>query len=79
MKALFTSSLSKAEENEGISSEQIKETIRTMIVEEGKKPLSDQKLVEKLAEEGIAVSRRTVAKYRIQMNIPDSRQRGLFL
>ncbi len=79
LKALFTSSLSKAEENEGISSEQIKETIRTMIAEEGKKPLSDQKLVEKLAEEGIAVSRRTVAKYRIQMNIPDSRQRGLFL
>lgn len=79
LKALFTSALSKDGENEGISSDKIKERIRALIAEEGKKPLSDQKLAEQLAAEGITVSRRAVAKYRIQMNIPDSRQRGLRL
>lgn len=79
MKALFTSALSKNEESRGISPEKIKERIRAMIVSEGKKPLSDQKLADSLAREGMEVSRRAVAKYRIQMNIPDSRQRGLCL
>ena len=36
-------------------------------------------LTDCLAEEGLSVSRRAVAKYRIQMNIPDSRQRGMGL
>lgn len=79
MKALFTSALSKNEENQGISPEKIKERIRAMIAAEGRKPLSDQKLADCLAEEGLSVSRRAVAKYRIQMNIPDSRQRGMGL
>lgn len=77
VKSLFTSSLSKEGEGQGISPEKIKERIRAMIAAEGKKPLSDQKLAHGLAEEGIPVSRRAVAKYRIQMNIPDSRQRGM--
>lgn len=79
MKALFTSALSKNEESQGISPEKIKERIRAMIASEGKKPLSDQKLADSLALEGMEVSRRAVAKYRIQMNIPDSRQRGMRL
>ena len=60
-----------------MSPEHIKEKIRCIIACEGKKPFSDQKLADSLAAEGITVSRRAVAKYRIQMNIPDSRQRGL--
>lgn len=76
LKSLFTSALSKGEEGQGISPEKIKERIRAMIEKEGEKPFSDQKLADNLAEEGIFVSRRAVAKYRIQMNIPDSRQRG---
>ena len=40
--------------------------------EDKKKPLSDQKLVKKLEEEGVQISRRTVAKYRMQMEIPDA-------
>ncbi|MCI9603500.1 MAG: RNA polymerase factor sigma-54 [Ruminococcus sp.] len=79
LKSLFTSALSRDGEREGVSSGKIKERIRALIAGEEKKPLSDQKLAEKLAEEGITVSRRAVAKYRIQMNIPDSRQRGLRL
>ena len=58
---------------------ELEEKVQEMIEKEGKKPLSDQKITERLAEEGIQVSRRVVQKYRIQLNIPDSRQRGLRL
>lgn len=78
LKSLFTPAVAKSGgEQDGVSPEHIKEKIRAIIASEGKKPFSDQKLAEKLADEGIAVSRRAVAKYRIQMNIPDSRQRAL--
>lgn len=79
LKALFTTAVAKSGEQDGVSPEHIKEKIRSIIACEGKKPFSDQKLAEKLADEGIALSRRAVAKYRIQMNIPDSRQRALLL
>ena len=78
LKSLFTSAAVKNTEQQNISPEYIKEKIRALIALEGKKPFSDQKLTEKLADEGIIISRRAVAKYRIQMNIPDSRQRELF-
>lgn len=79
LKSLFTSAVSKSQEQDGISPEHIKERIRAAIAREGKKTFSDQKLAELLAAEGISISRRAVAKYRIQMNIPDSRQRALLL
>jgi RNA polymerase sigma-54 factor len=43
------------------------------------KPLSDNKLTTLLADQGIQVARRTVAKYRESMNIPSSSQRKRFL
>jgi RNA polymerase sigma-54 factor len=43
--------------------------------EDPKKPYSDDKLVEKLKEEGIDIARRTVAKYRQQLGVPPARQR----
>jgi RNA polymerase sigma-54 factor len=47
-----------------------------MIDEEDKKdPLNDQTIAAKLKEQGFNVARRTVAKYREQMNIPVSRLR----
>ncbi len=79
LKALFTAAVAKSGEQAGVSPEHIKEKIRAFIGAEGKKPFSDQKLAEKLADEGIVISRRAVAKYRIQMNIPDSRQRAMLL
>ncbi len=79
LKALFTTGLSEKTGAESVSAEVIRERIRQMIAGEGKKPLSDQRLADRLSEEGIDVSRRAVAKYRMQMNIPDSRQRGLLL
>jgi RNA polymerase sigma-54 factor len=40
-----------------------------------KKPLSDQALADQLRRDGIAVARRTVAKYREALNIPSSSDR----
>ena len=42
------------------------------------KPISDSQLAARLGEEGISIARRTVAKYREQMNIlPASQRRGV--
>ena len=60
-----------------ISSISIKAMIREYIEDEDKSsPYSDQKLADELKEkEGMKLSRRTVAKYRNEMNIPSSIQR----
>jgi RNA polymerase sigma-54 factor len=47
--------------------------------ENTKKPLSDNKLGVLLEEQGIIVARRTVAKYREQLNIPPSNERRRLL
>ncbi|MBB1485723.1 RNA polymerase factor sigma-54 [Oceanospirillum sediminis] len=58
------------------SSTAIRAMIKKMIAEEPpRKPLSDSKLANMLAEQGIKVARRTVAKYREAMNIPPSNER----
>jgi RNA polymerase sigma-54 factor len=58
------------------SSEAIKAKIKKLIDEEdSSKILSDDKLVERLKEEGINIARRTVAKYREALNIGSSVQR----
>ncbi|MEK5441170.1 MULTISPECIES: RNA polymerase factor sigma-54 [unclassified Fredinandcohnia] len=59
------------------SSTQVKNVLKELIDEENKqKPLSDQDIVSILKEEhGILVSRRTIAKYRDQLNIPSSSKR----
>ncbi|MAB21817.1 MAG: RNA polymerase factor sigma-54, partial [Idiomarina sp.] len=43
------------------------------------KPLSDSKIAELIAEQGIQVARRTIAKYRESLNIPSSSQRKSLL
>ncbi len=50
----------------------VAEIIRT---EDPKAPLNDDKIAAQLKEEGIELSRRTVAKYRQQLDIPNARQR----
>nr|WP_309101214.1 RNA polymerase factor sigma-54 [Fredinandcohnia onubensis] len=59
------------------SSTQVKNVLKQLVDEENKqKPLSDQEIVSILKEEhGILVSRRTIAKYRDQLNIPSSSKR----
>ncbi|MGW8179229.1 MAG: RNA polymerase factor sigma-54, partial [bacterium] len=63
---------------ENVSTVHVKEKIKKIIeVENSEKPLSDQIISKMLSNEGIRITRRTVAKYRDQMHIPGSRERKL--
>jgi len=54
----------------------IKSRIKELVENENRKtPLSDQQLTEKLETEGIRISRRTVSKYRKELNIANSSKR----
>jgi RNA polymerase sigma-54 factor len=78
MKYFFTTAVktSMFSEEEAVSSTQVKKAIQKLIKNENKqKPLSDQKIVQQLKEKGFDVSRRTIAKYRDQLNIPSSTMR----
>lgn len=59
--------------NEVMSKESIKQKLKAIIEKEGS--LSDQKLSDKLAEQGISIARRTVAKYRSELNFNSSYDR----
>ena len=64
------------EEGEEVSTRILKLRIKKMVEEEdSKKPLTDEQIAKVLSKEGVKLSRRTVAKYRDQMNIPGSRER----
>ena len=64
------------EEGEEVSTRIIKLRIKKLIEEEDShNPITDDQVVKILAREGIKLSRRTVAKYRDQMQIPGSRER----
>jgi RNA polymerase sigma-54 factor len=74
-KYFFSSHLSTAD-GEDQSSTSVRAKIRRLIgAENPAKPLSDSKIASLLAEEGIKVARRTVAKYRESMNIASSSER----
>ena len=61
---------------EEVSSREVKQIVRDLIgVEDKSKPLSDDKLEDLLNEKGYNIARRTVAKYREQLNIPVARLR----
>ena len=61
---------------EEVSSREVKKIIQDLIAEEDKqKPLSDEKIEELLNQKGYNIARRTVAKYREQLNIPVARLR----
>lgn len=58
--------------------DQMKDKIKNVLSEEDEnRPLSDQKIAQILKENGIKISRRTVAKYRESMHVPDCRGRKL--
>lgn len=64
------------EEGEEVSTRILKLRIKKMVEDEDtKKPLTDDQIARVLSNEGVKLSRRTVAKYRDQMNIPGSRER----
>mgnify|MGYP000567524050 CR=1 FL=1 len=79
LKYFFSSHVST--ENGGeCSSTAIRELIKKLIAAEiPAKPLSDSKMADILAEQGIKVARRTIAKYRESLSIPPSNQRKSLL
>ncbi|MDN4493068.1 RNA polymerase factor sigma-54 [Ureibacillus aquaedulcis] len=63
-----------------VTTSSVCDRIATIIAEENKRsPYSDQQLALLLKEQGIVISRRTVAKYREQLNIPSSQKRAYLL
>jgi RNA polymerase sigma-54 factor len=64
------------EDGEEVSTRILKLRIKKMVEEEdSRKPLTDDEIAKILSKEGVKLSRRTVAKYRDQMQIPGSRER----
>jgi RNA polymerase sigma-54 factor len=75
MKYFFHSGID-SETGEDISSLTVKKKIKAFIDgEDPRKPLSDSKIMKILNDEGINIARRTVAKYRDELNIPSSTDR----
>ena len=75
LKYFFSEGIS-TDQGEDVSSREVKNALKEMIDNESKrKPLSDEKLEKMLNEKGYQIARRTVAKYREQMNIPVARLR----
>jgi RNA polymerase sigma-54 factor len=75
LKFFFSESLS-TDSGEEVSTREVKKILSDMVEGESKKkPLSDERLTELLQEKGYNIARRTVAKYREQLNIPVARLR----
>ncbi len=75
LKSFFSESL-QTQSGEEVSSREVKKILSDCIeAEDKKKPLPDEKLMAILKEKGYNIARRTVAKYREQLNIPVARLR----
>jgi len=75
LKYFFTERI-QTDDGEEVSTRKVKARIAEMAEgEDPKKPLSDEKISQILTKEGFPVARRTVAKYREQLNIPVARLR----
>ncbi len=72
----FFSEAHIAQDGEIVSNKKIKNFLKKLIDEENKKePYSDEKLEKLIKKEGYNIARRTISKYREQLNIPVSRLR----
>jgi RNA polymerase sigma-54 factor len=75
IKAFFSESM-KNTQGEDVSTREIKTILETVVkAEDKKKPLTDDKLAALLKEKGYPIARRTIAKYREQLDIPVARLR----
>ncbi len=75
LKSLFSESMS-TDSGEEVSSREIKNILKDLVDKEDKKhPLTDDELCAALNEKGYNIARRTVAKYREQLDIPVGRMR----
>lgn len=76
LKYFFSEGIASTTDGEDHSSREVKSILKEIIDREDKeKPLSDEKLEEMLNARGYQIARRTVAKYREQLNIPVARLR----
>lgn len=75
LKYFFSEALS-TDSGEEVSTREVKQILQDIVDGENKrKPLTDEKLAEALNEKGYNIARRTIAKYREQLNIPVARLR----
>ncbi|MFT5216825.1 MAG: RNA polymerase sigma-54 factor [Glaciecola sp.] len=75
IKEFFSESMTN-DQGEEVSTREIKKILETVIKEENKrKPLTDEKLAKILKEKGYPIARRTIAKYREQLDLPVARLR----
>ncbi|UTW64168.1 RNA polymerase factor sigma-54 [bacterium SCSIO 12741] len=75
LKSFFSESLTNSE-GEEVSTREVKKILEDAVLGENKKkPLTDQKLSDLLNNKGYNIARRTIAKYREQLNIPVARLR----
>lgn len=78
IKFFFHSGLGKTN-GDSVSSLTVKEQLKTLIaVENQRKPLSDGDITKELNKRGIMIKRRTVAKYREELNIPTANRRKVY-
>jgi len=80
LKYFFNTGLQRVNQQEDmLSSVTVREMIRQMVAEEDpRRPLKDQEIVARLQHRNIVIARRTVAKYRTEVNIPSASQRRRF-
>lgn len=80
LKFFFNAGLQRADEPSGMhSSVSVRDTIKTMVAEEDtKRPLKDEEIAARLRKQGVLIARRTVAKYRAELNVPSASQRKRF-
>jgi len=75
LKSFFSESLTTTS-GEEVSTREVKKILQDLIdAEDKRKPLTDEKLAQHLKEKGYNIARRTVAKYREQLNLPVARLR----
>jgi len=79
LKYFFSESLT-TQSGEEVSTREVKSILQEIINQENKsKPLTDEKLMNMLKDKGYNIARRTIAKYREQLNIPVARLRKQLL
>ncbi len=80
LKYFFSSGVSRSDGGDNCSSVSVREMIRKFVMEEDSRaPYSDQQIMEYLKKNQIAIARRTIAKYRKELQIPSAVRRKKFL
>jgi RNA polymerase sigma-54 factor len=79
MRYFFTSGLPTAGGEGAVSNESVKQLIAELVAQEDKRrPLSDEEIVRRLGARSVIIARRTVAKYRSELNILPSHLRRVY-